>query len=653
VDGSALDLALDVCPTLEAVRANDKESCALYRSSTASVRPAGIHPILLAALLVLGTLLAGGMSPASAQAAETYDNPLLPAVPGDGVVESCADPSTIWGGDGYWYTYCTTDPLNDEDRNGDGGLNFHRIPMLRSADLVSWTYIGDAFSSLPAWAAPGAGMWAPEIDRIGDTWYLFYGITDVTDEVSGQPNCGGDNAIGYATSTSPTGPWTDSGGPLVEPRRNGQGCDFFWTYDPEVIRDQAGAHHIYFGSYYGGIWARNLVVDTEGELSAPAATSTEITIPNRYEGPEVVYRDGFYYLFVSATNCCNGPLTGYSVFVGRSASPRGPFVDQVGSSLLDARVGGTPVLSMNGNRWVGLGHNSVFEDFDGQWWTTYHAVDRDDPFFANAGNFTKRPLLLDPIDWVDGWPQVRAGLWASDEPMPAPAAQPGDTTAYTPTFAAWDEPRAVVGSASDNFNEETLEERWSWVRPERAEWSLTGSTLRFGLQAADLHQDSNDASVLVEAAPTGEYIVETKVRIDGLPPEGCCFNYAQAGLVIYDGDDAYVKLTHVSIWETRQTEFAKEIPAAGPLPRYGNTVVGPPGEWTWLRIAKRIVGDEEHYRAYTSDDGVNWVRGGVWTHELGTDARIGLVSMGGDYPYTAEFDYVRVYRPVGWDASHN
>jgi arabinan endo-1,5-alpha-L-arabinosidase len=37
------------------------------------------------------------------------------------------------------------------------------------------------------------------------------------------------------------------------------------------------------------------------------------------------------------------------------------------------------------------------------------------------------------------------------------------------------------------------------------------------------------------------------------------------------------------------------------------------------------------------------VRGGVWTHQLGDSARIGLVSMGGA-SFVANFDYVRVYK---------
>ena len=51
------------------------------------------------------------------------------------MVESCADPTIIHGrqaGDRYWYMYCTTDPLNDEDHDPSGNFNFHLIPMMRS-----------------------------------------------------------------------------------------------------------------------------------------------------------------------------------------------------------------------------------------------------------------------------------------------------------------------------------------------------------------------------------------------------------------------------------------------------------------------------------------------------------------------------------------
>jgi arabinan endo-1,5-alpha-L-arabinosidase len=309
---------------------------------------------------------------------DSYTNPLPVTIPGGGTVESCADPSMLHAGTS-WYIYCTSDPLNGNDRNAQGGFNFRVIPTLQSSDLVSWTYVGDAFdlaapdAGRPSWAEPTSGIWAPEVDYIDGRYVMYFVATDVKPDVSGEPQgCHDDNAIGMATSLSPTGPWTYEPAPLVPPRRNGPGCNFFWSFDPEVITARDGSRYIYYGSYYGGIVAQPLAANG----LATTGPVTQITIPNRYEGAEVVYRAGFYYLFASATNCCNGPLTAYSVFVGRSHDPLGPFVDREGVSLLEGRVGGTPFMMQNGNRWVGAGHNSVFVDAKGQWWTVYHAVDR-------------------------------------------------------------------------------------------------------------------------------------------------------------------------------------------------------------------------------------------------------------------------------------
>ena len=590
---------------------------------------------LTAGALILALLLVpGGAAALPAQDdTGTYRNPLAIEIPAGGQVESCADPSIIYGPDNYWYMYCTTDPLNDSDRNAAGQFNFHLVPIVRSYDLVSWEYVGDALSARPAWIADDVGMWAPAIEYFNGTYYLYYTApwTDLP---------GGGSAIGVLTSAHPAGPWVDSGAPVVEPHNADCCLDRRWVFDADVIADDAGQRYIYYGSYFGGISVRELSADG---LHSDPASQTNVAIPNRYEGAYVVRHGEYYYLFGSATNCCNGPLTGYSVFVGRSEGPTGPFVDREGVSLLAGRVGGTPAISMNGNRWVGPGHNAVFTDFEGQDWFLYHAIDRGDPYFAGTNDFTRRPALMDALDWVDGWPTVRGGRWASDTPQQAPAAQPGDDSQYELQLVKPDRLGDQVAQLSDEFNAGALSPQWSWVRqPAASTYGLAGGALRWDTQAADLHQASNNASVLTEAAPAGNYVVEAKLDLN-LPPEGCCFNYTQAGLVIYGGDDQYVKLVHVSIWETRQTEFAKEYvdPVRGPF--YGNTVVGPPSSTTWLRIVKRARAGEERYTAYTSADGQSWVRGGTWTHQLGQGARIGLVSMGGS-GFTAAFDYVRVYR---------
>jgi arabinan endo-1,5-alpha-L-arabinosidase len=222
----------------------------------------------------------------------TYTNPLPVQIPGDGLVESCADPSIIRGqtaGDTNWYMYCTTDPLNDQDRT-ESGFNFHLIPILSSSDLVNWTYVGDAFSARPGWVADDAGLWAPEIQFLNGQYYLYYAAswTDLP---------GGGSAIGVATSSNPTGPWTDTGTPAVEP--HGADCcgpdSRRWVYDPDVVNDN-GQLYIFYGSYFGGISVREL---SDDGLHSDPATQQNIAIANRYEGAEVVRQGEYWYLFRS------------------------------------------------------------------------------------------------------------------------------------------------------------------------------------------------------------------------------------------------------------------------------------------------------------------------------------------------------------------
>jgi arabinan endo-1,5-alpha-L-arabinosidase len=294
--------------------------------------------------------------PSAAQDPAVYQNPLAPEVPDDGTVDSCADPTVLRGrGEDRrrWVMFCTADPLNAQDRDADGRFVFHPVPMLESRDLVTWRHVGDALSPAPSWAARGARFWAPDLvhSRATGRYYLTFAVTDTARSVSGVAGCASDSAVGVATSDSPTGPWTVSDTPLVAPRHNGPGCDFLWTYDPDVLGSSVGSSSVlYYGSYHGGVHAQAVrFTDTGMRVEGPAR---QVAIANRYEGANVVRREGWYYFFGSTTDCCNGPLTGYSVLAGRSRSPFGPFVDREGNSLLAPRVGGTPVLSMNGNRWV-------------------------------------------------------------------------------------------------------------------------------------------------------------------------------------------------------------------------------------------------------------------------------------------------------------
>jgi hypothetical protein len=111
-----------------------------------------------------------------------------------------------------------------------------------------------------------------------------------------------------------------------------------------------------------------------------------------------------------------------------------------------------------------------------------------------------------------------------------------------------------------------------------------GGALRWPTQAADLVGTGNTASALVRDAPSGDYIVETKLSIDlGVDTVR---NFQQAGLIVYAGDDDFARLSHVAIWNTRQIEFGREIPYAGRL-SYGGMVEGPPADTPVVRQPSR------------------------------------------------------------------
>ena len=585
---------------------------------------------LVASALISAALLAAPVAAAGhagAGSARTYTNPVSASF-----ADTYADPEVIRGTDGWWYAYGTTDPL----REGEGRR--HLLPMSRSRDLVHWTYIGDAFTedTLPAWAdrARGAALWAPDVEYVDGVYRLLYVVTQTT--VTAEEN---DNAIGMATGPTPAGPWTDSGAPVVGPRRGSSGNpgDFLWTFDPNLVQDR-GEEHLFYGSYYGGIHVSRLTPDGRGT----AGPSTMVAIDNKFEGAYVVRRGGWWYLFASTANCCAGPVTGYSVQVGRSRALTGPYVDRTGARLDVSRAGGTPVIAPNGNRWVGTGHNSIATDAAGQDWFVYHAIDRADPYLDGTDGINERPMLLDRLDWTGGWPSVRGGRWASETPQPAPATKPGRRTPVLPAPA----PRTgrIDRASSDEFGGDALGAGWTAVRDPAV--TVAGGRLSWPVENTDLTGASNDAGILLRTPPAGDWTAETKVTL----PLGTdtVRNFQQAGIIAYAGDDDFARLSHVAIWNTRQTEFGREAPYAGRV-AYGGTIVGPPADTTWLRLVHRTDrGGEREVRAATSRDGRTWVLGGVWTFPAGTDLRVGLVAHGGQGdvpPVTATFDHFRITRP--------
>jgi len=436
----------------------------------------------------------------------TYTNPLTLDT-GSGPAVSCPDPAIIKqriARQDSWYLYCTGDPLNSSDVNAQGNLNVHLITQFQSYDLIHWTYIGDAFKQTPAWIGDATNQfWAPAVKYFNNQYYLYYTAPNTPS---------GYSAIGVATSASPAGPWTDSGAPVVGPENNPyNGAPGRAVIDADVIEDDSGQRYISYGSFNGGISIRTLSADG---LTSDPSSEQQIAIDNYYEGANFFKHNRQYYLFVSSSTCCDGPLSGYSVRVGRASSPLGPFLDQEGVSLNTFAPGGSISIAPNGNRWVGPGGNVVFTDDSGQDYMLYHAIDQTAPYFDGFPGATRRPPLIDPIVWVNGWPQVRGGAWASAKAQPAPSAQLGEPNAYVPAVDEdFAQPGEEIAALSDEFNSATLSPQWHFIHPNANNtYALTGSAYQVQTLGPDENSDPQGVSILGEPVPAaGDWMVETKV----------------------------------------------------------------------------------------------------------------------------------------------
>lgn len=109
------------------------------------------------------------------------------------------------------------------------------------------------------------------------------------------------------------------------------------------------------------------------------------------EAPYLVYRGGYYYLFVSFDYCCRGTSSTYRVMVGRSTSITGPYTHRNGVRLTSG--GGTEVLATHGNI-HGPGHAALWADSDA-WVMAYH-------YYTSSGS----RLGINLVGWSSGWPAL-------------------------------------------------------------------------------------------------------------------------------------------------------------------------------------------------------------------------------------------------------
>ena len=326
----------------------------------------------------------------------TYTNPVLDL--------DFPDPATLTTADGTTYVYAT--------QGTNGGESTLNMRVASSTDLVKWTLLGDALPVKPAWASKTQDFWAPHVHAADGRYFLYYSAKPdaaLTDDKRGL-------CLAVATSDRPEGPFVDSGKPLL----CGPG---FVNIDPMAYDDPAtGKKLLYWGSGFEPIKVQELGPDRLSFAPGSKPVDLVATIKNEdpanyqrlVEGAWVVLRGGYYYLFYSGDNCC-GPKAHYAVLVARSRSASGPF------ETLAAATGAPNSVILEANAaYIAPGHNAIATDARGDDWIVYHAVDARRTRSKDSDDVnSRRIMLIDRIEWVDGWPRV-VGNGPSNSSRPAP-----------------------------------------------------------------------------------------------------------------------------------------------------------------------------------------------------------------------------------------
>lgn len=308
----------------------------------------------------------------------TYTNPVI-------TFSSAADPTVIRTEDGFYLYATQTDK--------------YWVPIYFSKDLVNWEFKRTAFRNATKPQIPGGGaFWAPEIRHINGKYVLYFSWAKWGD--------GDASYTAVATSDSPLGDFVNSK-ELLTKEDFGSNCIDQFYYEEDNKK------YMFVGSF-NGIYVTEL---TDDGLSVKRNENGTPTLKKQvcgkaFEGTNIYKKNGYYYLFASINNCCDGERSRYKVVVGRSQDLLGPYLDKSGKDMINNAW--ELVLEGDGQKFFGPGHNSIIVlDDAGTDWMIYHS------YVKENGEVGGRLGMLDRVLWTeDGWPYIKNCVPSTSDFLP-------------------------------------------------------------------------------------------------------------------------------------------------------------------------------------------------------------------------------------------
>lgn len=249
---------------------------------------------------------------------------------------------------------------------------FPAIPISHSKDLIHWEVIGHAITN-PEWARlegleGGRGYWAPDISYNEGRFYITatYRLND-----GGIPK----RQQMVTSSDKPEGPYCE---PVFLDEEG---------IDPSIFTDVDGRRYMLLNR-----GARIFEISKDGTriISEPRLLWYGDNKKSS-EGPHLLYKDGYYYLFMAE----GGTGMGHRVSVARSKTLMGVYES----------CPYNPILRQwdEDRRLQCCGHGKPVQTKEGDWYLVYLCNRKSESGYYTLG----RETSLDPITWTeDGWPIV-------------------------------------------------------------------------------------------------------------------------------------------------------------------------------------------------------------------------------------------------------
>ncbi len=235
--------------------------------------------------------------------------------------------------------------------SGTDGGGAH-LPERTFIVMGKFLSLRDAMPTLPSWAAPNSGLWAPDVRKVGKTYVMWFSGRY---EGNVLPNGNHPECIGVATSTSPTGPFASrSLNPIIcqtsqygdiDPRTfvapNGQEW-LYWKDEGNAVTTDPVTTNIYARRLANN--GQTLIGSTSVLLADDLPWEGGIT-----EAPDMVHIGNRYLLFFSTAD--------HGIGLGLCKSANGPCTSPyagpwLGSNVQGAEPGEETVYSQNGVTWM-------------------------------------------------------------------------------------------------------------------------------------------------------------------------------------------------------------------------------------------------------------------------------------------------------------